>query len=197
MAPNTEQHRPIVRLLIFGPLIIIAAAILFYLYNYYHRITVTTDTGVVPDLIATQIDAIRFDAQGQPTYHLLSNTAQHYDQQQRTDFTYITGYYFVPTQAPWEVTADAAKAQPGFDTIYLNGHVVIQQAASANNVATRLATETLTVYPKPKTAHTDAFITLTRPGITTTSTGATLNFEHNEVQLFNHVYSIYTPISTS
>ena len=110
----------LIRFFVYAPLIAIASVTCFYLYKYYHAVSVVFISEVaVPDLTAKDIDAWRFDLQGQPQYRLLSATALHYNKDNLTDFTQVTGYFFVPKESPWQVKADTAQAVHGYGTIYL------------------------------------------------------------------------------
>jgi lipopolysaccharide export system protein LptC len=149
-----------------------------------------------PNLIAKNVDAWQFDLQGQPKYRLLSATAQHYNTKNRTNFTVVTGYLYLPNEPYWQVKADTAVATDNYATVFLSGHVYLHQDAGAKNMAQTLTTDYLTIYPSKKIAQTDAPITATRPDMVTTSKGAYLDLNNNSVKL-HQAYTIYTPSSTS
>jgi LPS export ABC transporter protein LptC len=181
---------------IYGPLIITASFGLFYLYKYYHASVITISESTAPNLIAKNIDAWQFDVKGQPQYRLISATAQHYDKENRTIFTVVTGYLYMSKEPYWKVKADTAIATNGYETVVLNGHVYIHQAAGKKNSAQTLTTEHLTIYPSKKIAQTDAPITARRPDMVTTSKGAYLDLNNNSVKL-HQTYTIYTPSNAS
>ena len=149
-----------------------------------------------PDLIAKNVDAWQFDLLGQPKYRLLSATAQHYNKDNRTNFTVVTGYLYMPDEPYWLVKADTAVATDNYATVFLNGHVYLHQDAGAKNMAQTLTTDHITIHPKQKTAQTDADIKAVRPDMVTTSKGAQLDLNNNSVKL-HQAYTIYTPTSTS
>jgi LPS export ABC transporter protein LptC len=182
----------LIRALIYGPLIAIAMVSLFYLYKYYHVTTLTMNASTAPNLMASDLDAWHFDVQGKPQYHLLSATATHYDKDNRTDFTKVTGYLYMPTEPFWLVKADTASATNGDEMVYLAGNVYLHQDAGRKNMTQTLTTDHLTVYPHKKIATTDAPITANRPDMVTTSQGAYLDLNNNSVKL-HQAYTIYTP----
>ena len=186
----------LLRFFIYGPLIAIAIFSLFYLYKYYHASIITISESTAPDLIAKNVDAWQFDVKGKPQYRLISATAQHYNKDNRTNFTLVTGYLYMPTEPYWQVKADTALATNGYETVFLNGHVYIHQAAGKKNSEQTLTTDHLTIYPSKKIAQTDAPITARRPDMVTTSKGAYLDLNNNSVKL-HQAYTIYTPRSTS
>lgn len=196
MSSAPTLRASLVRFLIYGPGIVIAMVSLFYLYKYYHASTIVITESTAPDLTAKNLDAWRFDRDGQPQYRVISATAQHYNKDNRTDFTNITGYLFMVQEPPWIVEADTAVATDNYATVYLNGHVYIHQAGGTHNMAQTLRTDHLTVYPQKKTAQTDAHVTATRPGMVTTSEGAALDLNNNSVKL-HQSFTIYMPNSTS
>ncbi|MSP52885.1 MAG: LPS export ABC transporter periplasmic protein LptC [Gammaproteobacteria bacterium] len=196
MSYQSTFRTTLLRFFIYGPLLSIAIFGLFHLYKYYHTSIITINGSTEPDLIAKNVDAWQFDVKGQPQYRLISATAQYYNTDNRTNLTVVTGYLYMPTEPYWEVKADTALATNGYETVFLNGHVYIHQAAGKKNSAQTFTTDYLTIYPSKKIAQTDAPITANRLDMVTTSKGAYLDLNNHSVKL-HQVYTIYTPSSTS
>lgn len=107
---------------------------------------------------------------------------------------HLTSYR--PDGTRWTIDAKKGKTQqPTLGTIEqieLLENVVIQRPESPLSVPVKLETETLFYQLKKQCAESDAFITLTKPGLKITGVGLRALLEQSSVELLHNVKTYYT-----
>lgn len=104
-------------------------------------------TGVEPEGIMENFDALRTNPNGQPQYRLSAARLKHYSGGKRTE---LDSPRFVQLDAELgevRATADRATISAEGDEVDLRGNVVVERAASAAQPAMVLRTAQLLVFP--------------------------------------------------
>ncbi len=130
-----------------------------------------------PDIFAEGVRVLKLDPQGRPLQSLSARRADHFADDQTTDFSDIALSETRQGKPPVGITAKQATVTGDRENIYFKGqvHAVREAAAAAGNAPASgratLATEFLHVMPKQELARTDKAVTITDPRGTINATG--------------------------
>lgn len=93
----------------------------------------------------------------------------------------------------WELGAKTAWVSEEGDEVILRGDVLGRSPPDGSMPDTRIATETLSVYPRRDLAQTDASVRLSQPGLTQTGVGMELDTATRNLRLLSQVKTRYEP----
>jgi lipopolysaccharide export system protein LptC len=119
-----------------------------------------------PDIIAEGVRVLKLDPEGRPLQALSARRAEHFADDQTTDFLDIKLSETRKGRPPVSVTASRATLTGDRENVYFNGHVrAVREAtpAAGNEPATSaltLTTEYLHVMPNLETVRTDKAVTI-------------------------------------
>jgi len=143
-----------------------------------------------PDLFVEGVRVIKLDADGHPLQMLSARRAEHFPDDQTTDFSDVTLAETRQGKPPVKITANMATLTSDRENVYFKGQVrVVREAtpATAKEAASgplTLTTEYLHVMPNQEIARTDKAVTITDPrgiinatGMEADSKAKTINFK--------------------
>lgn len=152
--------------------------------------------------VVQQAHARHFNEVGGLSYSFTADKLEHYrhntNRVSDNDYTLIeqprvTFYTDVP---PWHMRASSGQLTASGLTLTLEDRVHIWQMSATNpeDHASELMTETLTVRPMEKTAHTDAAVTIDTPLGTISATGMIADMRNQHIQFLSNVKGSYDPM---
>ena len=143
-----------------------------------------------PDLFVEGVRVLKLDADGHPLQMLSARRAEHFPDDQTTDFSDVTLAETRQGKPPVKITANMATLTSDRENVYFKGQVrVVREAtpATAKEAASgplTLTTEYLHVMPNQEIARTDKAVTITDPrgiinatGMEADSKAKTINFK--------------------
>ena len=122
-----------------------------------------------PDIVVQGVRVLKFDAEGRPLQVMSARRAEHFPDDQTTDFLDITLAETRQGKPPVKITAAQATLTGDREDVYFKGHVrAVREAtpATAKEPASgplTLTTEYLHVMPNKELANTDKAVTITDP----------------------------------
>lgn len=180
--------------------IIILIAITAWLYsdylNKHHMMKLIPS--FLPDSYATNVTAIRYDSNGHIASELSAPKLTHYSKDDVTVFIKPEIVLYNETQQPWKITADEGKATQGFNTIILQGNVVLFQMAGKNNPEVTIKTSLLNLDTKQQIASTKEPVVMNQKSIdgsvtSVTAIGVEAYQKTGEIKLLSHARGVYAP----
>jgi lipopolysaccharide export system protein LptC len=118
----------------------------------------------------------QMNEQGGLGSHLTANKMTHYSDDGTTHLENpLMFFYNVPNPA-WQIQAESGKLEKGGETLWLNGRVEIERAASSQGRELIIHTSNLQVLPKTSFAQTKEFTELKSGNNITTGTGMKATF---------------------
>ena len=143
-----------------------------------------------PDLFVEGVRVIKLDADGHPLQMLSARRAEHFPDDQTTDFSDVTLAETRQGKPPVRITANMATLTGDRENVYFKGQVrAVREAmpATAKEAASgplTLTTEYLHVMPNQEIVRTDKAVTITDPrgiinatGMEADSKAKTINFK--------------------
>ena len=122
-----------------------------------------------PDIIVEGVRVLKLSPEGRPLQSLSARRAEHFADDQTTDFTDITLSETRQGKPPFTITASLATLTGDRENVYFKGHVkAVREAtpATAKEPASgplTITTEYLHVLPNQEIARTDKAVTITDP----------------------------------
>lgn len=152
--------------------------------------------------VVHQAHARHFNDTGGLSYAFTADKLEHYRHDTRrvsdSDYTLIDQprVIFYTDTPPWHMRARSGRLTASGLTLTLNDRVHIWQmnAADPSKHAAELMTETLTVRPVEKTAHTDAAVTIDTPLGTINAEGMIADMRSQHIQFLSNVKGSYDPM---
>jgi len=122
-----------------------------------------------PDIIAEGVRVLKLDPEGRPLQMLTARRAEHFMDDQTTDFHEVTLAETRQGKPPFSITANLATLTGDRENVYFKGHVrAVREATPATGKEPAsgpltIATEFLHVLPNQEIARTDKAVTITDP----------------------------------
>ena len=122
-----------------------------------------------PDIIADGVRVLKLDPEGRPLQSLSASRAEHFADDQTTDFHEVTLAETRQGKPPFSITAKLATLTGDRENVYFKGHVrAIREATPATGKEPAsgpltITTEFLHVLPNQEIARTDKAVTITDP----------------------------------
>jgi lipopolysaccharide export system protein LptC len=122
-----------------------------------------------PDIFAEGVRVLKLDPEGRPLQSLVARRAEHFLDDQTTDFKDVTLSETRQGKPPFTITANMATLTGDRENVYFKGHVrAVREAepATAKDPASgplTITTEYLHVLPNQEIARTDKAVTITDP----------------------------------
>lgn len=151
--------------------------------------------------VIEQARARHFNEAGELSYAFTADELRHYrhntTQVSENDYTLIRQpeLTFYTEEPPWRMSADQGRITDRGLTLTLADNVHIWQA-DPNDPEVRtseLTTESLTVRPMEKTAHTDAAVTIETALGTISAVGMEADLRNQQIQFLSRVQGSYEP----
>lgn len=176
-------------------ILLLLGAIIFsvWLIRYNNRFSLVTAQNLpdTPDAYMTQALFVETDHDGAPRNRMFVPKMVHYAAHDMSEFSQPEITLYTKEHTPWHVVSDSGSSQGGIDQVDLWGNVKIHQPAGPHNNALTIYTQRMTVFPKLKTAKTDAAVTIIQPGLHVYSVGLRADLNKGEVQLLSKAKGIY------
>jgi lipopolysaccharide export system protein LptC len=170
----------------------IGLSILIWLTFYYHfNEPIILQEIELPDGYMEQVTAFILNNQGKLALKIETPQLMHYTKNDKTDFIQPTLTFYKKSTLPWYISANTAQAIKGMKQIQFNENVVIHRAADEHMPSTLIKTQTLSVFPQEKKAHTKASITLIQPNLTIKATGMQADINQGEIELLSQAKGEY------
>jgi len=134
-----------------------------------------------PDIFAEGVRVLKLDAEGRPLQSLTARRAEHFMDDQTTDFKDVTLSETRQGKPPFTITASMATLTGDRENVYFKGHVrAVREATPATpkepaSGPLTIATEYLHVLPNQEIARTDKAVTITDPRGIINATGMEAN----------------------
>ena len=134
-----------------------------------------------PDIFAEGVRVLKLDPDGRPLQSLSARRAEHFMDDQTTDFKDVTLSETRQGKPPFTITANLATLTGDRENVYFKGHVrAVREAtaATAKEPASgplTIVTEYLHVLPSQEIARTDKAVTITDPRGIINATGMEAN----------------------
>jgi lipopolysaccharide export system protein LptC len=122
-----------------------------------------------PDIIADGVRVLKLDPEGRPLQSLSARRAEHFADDQSTDFKDVTLSETRQGKPPFSITANLATLTGDRENVYFKGHVrAVREATPANakepaSGPLTITTEFLHVLPNQEIVRTDKAVTITDP----------------------------------
>jgi lipopolysaccharide export system protein LptC len=122
-----------------------------------------------PDIVAEGVRVLKLDPEGRPLQMLTARRAEHFMDDQTTDFHEVTLAETRQGKPPFSITANLATLTGDRENVYFKGHVrAVREATPATGKEPAsgpltIATEFLHVLPNQEIARTDKAVTITDP----------------------------------
>ena len=122
-----------------------------------------------PDIIVEGVRVLKLDPEGRPLQMLTARRAEHFMDDQTTDFHEVTLAETRQGKPPFSITANLATLTGDRENVYFKGHVrAIREATPATGKEPAsgpltITTEFLHVLPNQEIARTDKAVTITDP----------------------------------
>jgi len=114
--------------------------------------------------------------QGSLGSHLTADKMTHYSDDGTTHLENPLMFFYNAQNSAWQIQAQTGKLEAGGETLWLNGEVKIERAASSQNRELIIHTANLQVFPKTSFAQTSEFTQLKSGNNLTTGTGMKATF---------------------
>jgi lipopolysaccharide export system protein LptC len=122
-----------------------------------------------PDIIVEGVRVLKLDPEGRPLQMLTARRAEHFMDDQTTDFHEVTLAETRQGKPPFRITANLATLTGDRENVYFKGHVrAVREATPATGKEPAsgpltIATEFLHVLPNQEIARTDKAVTIADP----------------------------------
>lgn len=114
--------------------------------------------------------------QGSLSSHLTADKMTHYSDDGATHLEKPLMFFYNAPNPAWQIEAQAGKLEQGGETLWLNGNVEIERAATSQSKELIIHTANLQVFPKTSFAQTPEFTQLKSGNNLTTGTGMKATF---------------------
>lgn len=118
----------------------------------------------------------QMNEQGNLSSHLTANKMAHYSDDGTTQLENPLMFFYNAPNPAWQIHAETGKLEKGGETLWLNGKVEIERAASSQGRELIIHTSNLTVSPQTSFAQTSAFTELRSGNNITTGLGMKATF---------------------
>jgi len=133
------------------------------------------------------------DAAGATHYRLQAESMEHYADDGSARLIKPQVRFFSRERVPWTLVAEEGTVAANGNEIHLNGAVVIERPASANQALLRLTTSNVLIHPHDEVAETREHVMLQDPLNTTRAIGMRVQMNDEHVQLLSQVQGRYAP----
>jgi lipopolysaccharide export system protein LptC len=157
-----------------------------------HRVTALPSPYEV-DSFMQDVVAIIFNQEGNPTLSLITPKMLHFAANNTTKITTPHVTIFRESPKPWYIDSDLAIANEGINEILFVNNVSIHHPADSDNPNTSMQTDSLTVFPKTKTAQTDKPVLFMQPETTIHAIGMLANLATGTIKLLSQAKGEYAP----
>jgi len=151
--------------------------LIFVLTLYLLKGTAKPDTQNIktqeaqPHSVMEDVIATRIDKSGKIESKLYTPKMIMYPEQDRIELSKPRLEVFNVNGKPWDIRAEHGLSTQKVDKVDLWEKVKIHQPSDSNNNGSTLLTNSLTIIPKEKFAHTEDPVTLLQPGMMIKATG--------------------------
>jgi lipopolysaccharide export system protein LptC len=118
----------------------------------------------------------QMNEQGGLGSHLTANKMAHYSDDGTTELENPLMFFYNAPNPAWQIQAETGKLEKSSETLWLNGNVEIERAASSQGRELIIHTENLQVLPKTSFAQTSEFTELRSGNNITTGLGMKATF---------------------
>ncbi len=118
----------------------------------------------------------QMNEQGNLSSHLTANKMTHYSDDGTTHLENPLMFFYNSPNPAWQIQAEMGKLEKVGETLWLNGDVKIERAASSQGRELMIHTSNLQVFPKTSFAQTSEFTELKSGNNITTGTGMKATF---------------------
>lgn len=108
--------------------------------------------------------------------HLTANKMTHYSDDGTTELENPLMFFYNAPNPAWQIQAESGKLEKGGETLWLNGKVEVERAASSQGRELIIYTANLQVLPKTSFVQTNEFTELRSGNNITTGTGMKATF---------------------
>jgi lipopolysaccharide export system protein LptC len=134
----------------------------------------------------------QMNEQGNLGSHLTANKMTHYSDDGTTELENPLIFFYHAPNPAWQIQAESGKLEKGGETLWLNGKVEIERAASSQGRELIIHTSNLQVLPKINFAQTSEFTELKSGNNITTGLGMKATFSAPvHLQLLSKVHGSY------
>jgi LPS export ABC transporter protein LptC len=158
-------------------------------YDLFHK---KTNERNLPRAIMHNVTVHQYGADGALSEILITPKLVNYAKDNTSFLTTPNITIFSPPGPAWKITSVYGRAIQGIDTILLWNNVVMQRPGSIFHPPAKMTTDHFTFYPKTKTGHTNAAVTLTQPGMVVTAIGAKADLNNKTITLLSHTKGVYS-----
>lgn len=151
-----------------------------------------------PEAYLIKADIRQYDSQGQLSYRMLSERAEHFqylpDRQSPRDYSLVTEPNITvhgEGEAPWRLTARRGRSEDGGERLrFIDNVQAWQQRGDGRQIIT---TEALLIEPNRQYAETDKAVTMRSPRSQHTAVGLRAYLDRDYIELLSEVEGRYEP----